>query len=94
MKIRNWVDAVVFDLDGVVTLTASQGIELPTGSPEDGPNDPTAWGLGNRKNSYFRAVLEEKGAEVDERTVAVIRRLLEPGRSATVTVGLDFYRDR
>jgi trehalose 6-phosphate phosphatase len=132
MCVSNWFDAVVFDLDGVVTLTASvhaaawkqlfdaylkrrsqeagepfvpfdlegdyhtyvdgkpriegvksflasRGIVLPEGSPGDSPDGPTAWGLGNRKDGYFRQVLEERGAEVDERTVAFVRRLLEEG---------------
>jgi len=129
---RSAFDAVVFDLDGVVTLTASLhavswkrlfdeyleqrakesgesfvpfdlevdyrtyvdgkpriegvksfldscGIELPEGAPDDGPEEPTSWGLGNRKDGYFREVLEERGAEVDERTVAFIRRLRAEG---------------
>ena len=129
MKIRDWVDAVVFDLDGVVTLTASvhaaawkrlfdeyldgraakrgepfvpfeiesdyhtyvdgkpriegvrsflasRGIELPPGSPEDGPNDPTAWGLGNRKNGYFREVLEDLRDAVCE--ILTLGQYLQP----------------
>ncbi len=66
-------------IEGVKSFLASRGIELPTGTPEDGPDEPTAWGLGNRKNGYFRAILEEKGAEVDDRTVAFIRQLLDEG---------------
>jgi len=66
-------------IEGVKSFLASRGIQLPEGTPEDGPDEPTAWGLGNRKNDYFRQVLEERGAEVDERTVAFIRRLREEG---------------
>ena len=66
-------------IDGVKSFLASRGIELPEGTPEDGRDEPTAWGLGNRKDGYFQQVLEEKGAEVDERTVAFIHRLLEEG---------------
>ena len=132
VSVTDWFDAVVFDLDGVVTLTASvhaaawkelfdevlerrakeagerfvpfdlqgdyhayvdgkpriegvksflasRGIELPEGSPNDGPDEPTAWGLGNRKNGFFQQVLEEKGADVDERTVAFVHRLHAEG---------------
>jgi len=66
-------------IEGVKSFLASRGISLPDGTPEDGPDEPTAWGLGNRKNEYFRQVLEDKGAEVDEQTVAFIRRLREEG---------------
>ncbi len=129
---KNYVDAVVFDLDGVVTLTASvhaaawkqlfdeylkgraeeieelfvpfdikvdyhtyvdgkpriegvksflasRGSEMPEGSPDDGPDEPTAWGLGNRKNGYFQRVLKKQGAEIDERTITFIHYLRAEG---------------
>jgi len=66
-------------IDGVKSFLASRGIELPEGAPGDGPDEPTARGLGNRKNGYFRRALEERGAEVDERTVVFIHRLREEG---------------
>ncbi len=66
-------------IEGVKSFLASRGIVLPLGTPDDGPEEPTAWGLGNRKNGYFRAVLEERGAEVDPQTVAFVRRLREEG---------------
>ncbi len=66
-------------IEGVKSFLASRGIELPEGTPDDNPDEPTAWGLGNRKNGYFRRVLDEKGAEVDERTVAFVRRLRKEG---------------
>ncbi len=66
-------------IEGVKSFLASRGIELPEGTPDDGPDEPTAWGLGNRKNGYFRAILDERGAEVDERTVAFVRQLREAG---------------
>jgi len=66
-------------IEGVKSFLASRGIELPEGGSDDGPDEPTAWGLGNRKNGYFRRILDEKGAEVDERTVAFVRRLRSEG---------------
>ncbi len=66
-------------IEGVKSFLASRGIELPEGAPSDGPEESTAWGLGNRKNGYFRAILDERGVEVDERTIAFIRRLRKAG---------------
>jgi trehalose 6-phosphate phosphatase len=66
-------------IEGVKSFLASREIELPEGTPEDGPDESTAWGLGNRKNTYFQTVLDERGAEVDARTVSFIRRLLAAG---------------
>ena len=66
-------------IEGVKSFLASRGIDLPEGASDDGPDEPTAWGLGNRKNGYFQRVLEEKGAEVDDRTVSFVRRLREKG---------------
>ncbi len=71
-------------IEGVKSFLASRGIELPEGTPDDGPDEPTAWGLGNRKNGYFRRILDEKRAEVDERTVAFVRRLREEGVRVSV----------
>ena len=66
-------------IEGVKSFLASRRIEFPEGSSDDGPEEVTAWGLGSRKNGYFQRVLEERGAEVDERTVAFIERLRAEG---------------
>jgi len=65
--------------DGVRDFLASRGIELPWGTVDDGPENETVRGLGNRKNAYFRQVLEEQGAEVYETTTALIDRLHAAG---------------
>ena len=66
-------------IDGVKSFLASRGIELPEGSPDEPPNEKTAWGLGNRKNEAFREVLEAQGVEVDEAAVAFVRNLKSRG---------------
>lgn len=71
-------------IDGVRSFLSSRGIELPAGTPDDPPGTSTAWGLGNEKNRYFREALEKQGAEVDEQTVAFIRRLRECGIKTAV----------
>ncbi|MCS5486305.1 beta-phosphoglucomutase family hydrolase [Curtobacterium flaccumfaciens pv. beticola] len=49
--------------DGVRSLLASRGIELPEGTPDDAPDADTVCGLGNRKNAEFTAELTEHGVE-------------------------------
>jgi alpha,alpha-trehalase len=61
--------------DGVESFLQSRGITLPRGDPSDPPERETIFGLGNRKNRYFRDSLQEHGVEVFDTTVALIRRL-------------------
>ena len=66
--------------DGVATFLASRAIDLPRGEPSDPPDVETVCGLGNRKDAYFNARLEEDGVEVFDDAVALLRHL----RSAEV----------
>ena len=61
-------------LDGVRDFLRSRGIELPEGTPDDGPDQDTVWGVGTRKNQRFREVLARDGVEVFEDTIAAVRR--------------------
>jgi trehalose 6-phosphate phosphatase len=70
--------------DGVRTFLHSRGIELPFGDPDDGPEQETVCGLGNRKQLLFRERLERAGAEVDRAAVDLVREL----RAAGVRVGV------
>jgi beta-phosphoglucomutase family hydrolase len=47
--------------DGVRSFLASRGITLPDGDPSDDPATETVCGLGNRKNLFFNAVLNDEG---------------------------------
>lgn len=67
--------------DGVRSFLASRGIELPDGSPDDGPDAETVHGLGNHKNELFHQALREDGVEVFDGS----RRYLE----AVAEAGLD-----
>ena len=135
---RRELDAVLFDLDGVVTRTAqvhaaawkrlfdaylrthaersggpfkpftpedyrryvdglprqegtrrfleSRGLRLPEGSPEDGPDAETLYGLGKRKNTWFLEALERQGVDVDPAAVELLERVRAAGmRTAVVT---------
>jgi alpha,alpha-trehalase len=65
--------------DGVRSFLASRGIELAEGSPDDPPDAPTVFGVGNRKNRHFSEALEREGVAVFESTVALIRALRVDG---------------
>ena len=70
--------------DGVATFLHSRGIDLPRGEPDDPPEAMTVCGLGNRKDRYFNARLEEQGVEVFDDAVAVARRGHEMGHGVAV----------
>ena len=65
--------------DGVRSFLASRGITLPDGSPDDGPDDETVYGLGNRKNRYVQDHLRREGVVVYERAVAMLRDVRSRG---------------
>jgi beta-phosphoglucomutase family hydrolase len=50
--------------DGVRTLLASRGIELPEGAADDPPGAQTVHGVGNHKNSLLLQRLRADGVEV------------------------------
>ena len=59
--------------DGASAFLKSRGINLPWGSPEDGPDVQSICGLGNLKDSYFISHLQQKVIEVYESSVALVR---------------------
>lgn len=61
--------------DGVASFLESRGIELPFGTPEDGPGAQTVHALGNLKDQYFTEHLEQHGVEVYEPSIDLVRTL-------------------
>jgi beta-phosphoglucomutase family hydrolase len=49
--------------DGTRSFLASRGIELPEGSPDDGPAAETVVGLGSRKNQLVLQMIHDQGVE-------------------------------
>lgn len=70
--------------DGIRAFLTSRGIQLPTGSPEDGPDAWSVAGLGARKNDLFLTALARDGVDVYPGTVALLERL----RGGGIPVGL------
>ncbi len=70
--------------DGVHTLLASRGLELPWGDPSDPPDAETVCGLGNRKNAVFTQVLESEGVTPYPGSVQLVDALIADGRQVAV----------
>ncbi len=66
--------------DGVRSFLESRGIRLPEGDSDDPADAETVRGLGNRKNVHFNAVMTERGVEVFDATVRIVRALRAEGR--------------
>ena len=69
---------------GVESFLRSRGIELPYGTPADGPEQETICGLGNRKNVLFLELLQAQGVEVFDSTVTLLRALRARGIKTAV----------
>ncbi|OII14784.1 HAD family phosphatase [Curtobacterium sp. MCBA15_008] len=70
--------------DGVRSLLESRGIDLPQGTPDDGPDDDTVCGLGNRKNAEFTAELTEHGVEPYPGSLRFLVAAIDAGLSVAV----------
>lgn len=71
-------------LDGVRSFLDARGIELPFGDAGDGPDRETVCGLGNRKDRYFNAWLEENPVRSYPGTLALIDDLRAAGIKVAV----------
>ncbi|MGI9023804.1 MAG: HAD family hydrolase [Acidimicrobiales bacterium] len=65
--------------DGVRSFLSSRDITLPDGTPDDPPDRETVCGLGNRKDRYFNAWVDEHGVRAFETTVRLIEHLKKRG---------------
>ena len=61
--------------DGVASVLASRGLQLPFGDPSDPPEAETVCGVGNRKNDVFFALLERDGMAAYPGSLALLDRL-------------------
>jgi beta-phosphoglucomutase family hydrolase len=72
--------------DGVRTFLASRGISLPEGSPDDGPNEQTVNGIGNRKNELVLQKIREGAVQVYPGSVEYLHAVQAAGlRRAVVS---------
>ena len=72
--------------DGTRDFLRSRGIDLPEGSPDDGPDQETVNGLGRRKNDLVLDLIHREGVQVYDGSVAYVRAVREAGlRTAVVS---------
>ena len=69
---------------GVRHFLAARRIDLPLGTPDDPADRNTICGLGNRKNTFFRRILEEEGIDVYGCAVALVHQLRAAGIKTAV----------
>jgi beta-phosphoglucomutase family hydrolase len=73
-------------IDGVEAFLDARGVRLPRGTREDAPEEPTAWGLANRKNRYFQQALAAEGSHPFPSSLALAVAAHRAGmRTAVVT---------
>jgi HAD superfamily hydrolase (TIGR01509 family) len=65
--------------DGVRTFLASRGITLPEGTPDDGPDQQTVNGVGNKKNELVLQKIQEGAVQVYEGSVEYLKAAREAG---------------
>lgn len=70
--------------DGVDAFLQSRAIVLSRGSADDAPDAKTVWGLANRKNRDFLAVIAENGVKVFASSVSLVRALQAHGVGTAV----------
>jgi beta-phosphoglucomutase family hydrolase len=72
--------------DGVRTFLTSRGITLPEGRPDDGPDQLTANGVGNKKNDLVLQKIKEGAVQVYDGSVEYLRAAKAAGlRRAVVS---------
>lgn len=66
-------------MEGVQCFLRSRNINLPWGNENDSPDTITVCGLGNRKNEQFQKVLSERGADVYQTTIDLVKQIIKKG---------------
>lgn len=75
---RDFVDGRTRE-DGVRRFLSSRGLQVPEGTPGDGPETPTVYGLAARKQRLFADAIARGGVKTFGSTVNVLRRLRAAG---------------
>lgn len=70
--------------DGVRSFLESRGINYPYGDVSDSPGILTICGIGNKKNELFNKILIERGADIFESTIELIKQL----KSVDIKIGV------
>ncbi len=79
--------------DGVSSFLESRGIDLPTGSADDSPDDETIYGLGYRKNNLVLKLIHDEGVEPYEGSVRYAERARDEGLHRAVVSSSENAKD-
>jgi beta-phosphoglucomutase family hydrolase len=79
--------------DGISSFLQSRGIDLPTGSADDSPDDETIYGLGYRKNNLVLKLIHEEGVEPYEGSVRYAERARDEGLNRAVVSSSENAKD-
>lgn len=89
--------------EGIQAVLDSRGIDIPEGSPDDGPDVLTVNGLGSRKNAMFHAAIESDGVHPYPGSVEILdwlvghtipRAVVSSSRNAEAVLVAAGLRDR
>lgn len=69
---------------GIESFLESRGISLSWGKEDDGPDQDTIYGLGNRKNRYFNQLIDKDGVDVYEPALNLLKELRSAGFKTAV----------
>ena len=64
---------------GIESFFESRKISLPWGNEDDGPDEETIYGLGNKKNRYFNQLIDRDGVDVYEPALSLLKELRSAG---------------
>jgi beta-phosphoglucomutase family hydrolase len=70
--------------DGVRTFLKSRDIELPEGSADDSADQPTVYGVGNKKNEILLKLIHDQGVEPYDGSVSYVKAAREQGLPCAV----------
>ena len=70
--------------EGVASMLATRGIELPNGDPSDDPSTESICGLGNRKNDIVSRMLAEGGVTPYPGSILFLDAVTEAGLQVAV----------
>jgi beta-phosphoglucomutase family hydrolase len=79
--------------DGVRSFLESRGIDLPTGSADDSPEDETIYGLGYRKNDLVLKLIHDEGVEPYGGSVRYAERARDAGLNRAVVSSSENAKD-
>jgi beta-phosphoglucomutase family hydrolase len=79
--------------DGVRCFLAARGITVPEGAPDDAPDVESVHGLGARKDAHFHELLETRGVQRYETSVAFVEAARARGLGRAVVSASRNCRD-